>query len=345
MIFRDPKLLVDALLGGDEHERPEGEPPKPGEEIDWSEDPDDPDAQTSTHAAYATVVSERREWVESNLEWDEYAELWCVKYCGFSDYSGSTVERSNSEVLDEKFDFVQTATGGHGSVWTGIPEEALGTVSDEDWDSFKEVVEGLDGYPLLDDEHHSEMEMKLQNEAWDSDYRDELKKEAIRKTDDPLMKFTYASMTDAEWDAVRYELEGHGDGRFEWHDEHGSMYVNVERAFERMDKDELPDYSTQFAAAALAVWNDWLCGFFEALLTRRGVSAAMLATASAADLWSLFKVLEQRYEHLLWDVDKDDASLSVDKDAVREMVALADTKMIERIRRPETDDQRRLPGL
>lgn len=328
--------LVEALLDSEDDDfSNEG-----GSEVDWTPDPEDPDSPSPESVKSYGVVHQRMEWVKDNLEWDESMELWCIPYTGFSDYSGGTVERSNSAVLDEKFEFVSTVHGGYGSVWTGISEENLNLGSDDDWEEFTGMVDGLEGYPLIDEEHHSNMEMELQNEAWNDWVRSDLKKEAVRKSNDPLMKFTYAKMTDAEWDAVRYELESHGDGRFEWHDEHGSMHVSVDRAYQSIDTDLLPDRTREYAAAKMAIWNGWLASFFETLLRRRKLPEVehVLAVATSDDLYAVFTTLERPYTYELWDVDED-GDVTVDKDSVSDMAMTAEPEQFLRWRRPDTEAQ------
>jgi hypothetical protein len=75
-------------------------------------------------------------------------------------YSPSAVYRSNARVFRDEFSRELELADGDG------PDVALDVryVTDE----MLETLEGLEGYPLLSDDDHSQLEMELQQEAWDS---------------------------------------------------------------------------------------------------------------------------------------------------------------------------------
>jgi hypothetical protein len=86
------------------------------------------------------------------------------KYMTYSDYSGSTVERANCTEFLERFKDVEgvyETTGGYGTKGVAI---SLSAITGEMIDLFDE----LDGYPVIDDEALSEVEMELESEDWDS---------------------------------------------------------------------------------------------------------------------------------------------------------------------------------
>ena len=81
-----------------------------------------------------------------------------------SDYSGCLVERANYREFLEQFgelDGVHEVYGGHGTYAVAVRIDAL-------TDEMAELFAGLEDYPLIDDESHSELEMEAAEEAWDS---------------------------------------------------------------------------------------------------------------------------------------------------------------------------------
>jgi len=100
------------------------------------------------------------------------ARYWVSDYLGYSDYSGSQVERANVATFLERFgdDYVIELHGGHGTFALAIHLRA----SAEVW----ECLEGLENYPCLDDEALSNLETEAEDEAWkdsvESDFRKDL---------------------------------------------------------------------------------------------------------------------------------------------------------------------------
>jgi len=100
------------------------------------------------------------------------ARYWVSDYLGYSDYSGSQVERANVACFLERFgdDHLIELRGGHGTFALAIHLRAPAEV----W----KCLEGLENYPCLDDEALSELETAAEDEAWtdsvESDFRREL---------------------------------------------------------------------------------------------------------------------------------------------------------------------------
>ena len=90
-------------------------------------------------------------------------------YMGGSDYSGSTVEKSNYQVFLERHENkkgVYDLSGSHGTYAIGIRPLYITQEILEDLNS-------LEQYPVLDDDHHIQLEMDLIDEAWiDGGYRE-----------------------------------------------------------------------------------------------------------------------------------------------------------------------------
>lgn len=79
-----------------------------------------------------------------------------------SDYTGCSVERSNHDVLLENEHVMRRSVrivGGHGTfgvAYVGRPTRPI-----------KKIINDLEVYPLIDEDHHSNLEMALEIEAWD----------------------------------------------------------------------------------------------------------------------------------------------------------------------------------
>ena len=101
--------------------------------------------------------------------------LAIIKYTEHSDYSGSDVEASNYRVLcDAKdIDHLVQIYGSHG--YKALAYDAtLGPVPS--CEALSEMLEQLEGYPLLDEDDHSELERDLEMEAWGDHGQDDFRK-------------------------------------------------------------------------------------------------------------------------------------------------------------------------
>lgn len=116
-------------------------------------------------------------------QWDncspEEATHVLLNYTGYSDYSGSSCERSNNRSLLRDYpDTFTEARGGYGTTelmlsvnWTAPDDGRAGLLSD---------LAALADYPLYDEEDHSALETEEAWEAWDaylsSDVRSDLER-------------------------------------------------------------------------------------------------------------------------------------------------------------------------
>lgn len=98
----------------------------------------------------------------------EMEEMGIVElpYCAGSDYSGDSVTLSNYEVLKKEFKDtpgVYEIWGDHGTYGIGYKKEEC---SPETLERIKEILAGLESYPLINEDTHSEVEMEIYLEAW-----------------------------------------------------------------------------------------------------------------------------------------------------------------------------------
>jgi hypothetical protein len=164
------------------------------------------------------------------------------KYMTYSDYSGSTVERANCKEFLERFKDVEgvyETTGGYGTKGVAI---SLSAITGEMIDLFDE----LDGYPVIDDEALSEVEMELESEDWDSwisyDFRKAIQKKFNQDEDDPTD--VREDQIDAITDDQLYELyrERCDKTSTYWSPESAvGGYVDIDRLVEDMTIADLPE--------------------------------------------------------------------------------------------------------
>ena len=83
-----------------------------------------------------------------------------------SDYSGNLINKSNHDVFlkdHEEKEGVHDVYGGYGTFAVAIRKDAY--ESDED---LRQEIDGLEDYPLLDEEEHSRLEVEASVEAWNN---------------------------------------------------------------------------------------------------------------------------------------------------------------------------------
>lgn len=92
-----------------------------------------------------------------------------LPYATGSDYSGSTVERSNYVSFLETYgkeDFVHTVYGGYNTYAVAIGLTGLLTCVDDTADAILDALEGLEDYPCLDEQALSALEDEQADCAW-----------------------------------------------------------------------------------------------------------------------------------------------------------------------------------
>jgi hypothetical protein len=101
-----------------------------------------------------------------------------IRCTEFSDYSGSSVERSNHRILaGGKFQIrLISIIGSHG--YQALAYDAtLGPVpADED---LQEILEGTADYALIDEDDCGSLESDMEDEAWDDHGRDDFKRALV----------------------------------------------------------------------------------------------------------------------------------------------------------------------
>ena len=117
------------------------------------------------------------DWVEvaDHSEVNPASVYALPELCSGGDYSGSLVEKSNYQAIldmmpgeyEDGREYI-SYSGGHGTY-------ALAIRLDSVTDDILETLEGLEDYPIIDENLMSEMELEAQSEAWESWGRSEFK--------------------------------------------------------------------------------------------------------------------------------------------------------------------------
>lgn len=95
------------------------------------------------------------------LEWSDY---YCSNHFGYSDYSGSTYNKSNHELFIKEFgdiDGVKDVYGGYSSSDIYIRLDVLNSNKE-----LQDLVFGLDDYGVIDEDHLYEIEEEAKQESW-----------------------------------------------------------------------------------------------------------------------------------------------------------------------------------
>jgi hypothetical protein len=109
--------------------------------------------------------------------------FYMLPYASFGDYDNScAVERANAREFKEQFDFVSSHAVGYGEL-VGIDETDIDAITWEQLEALQEVCNALADYPAINDATVSEVEMELQNEAWNSWARSDFKRELHKRLD------------------------------------------------------------------------------------------------------------------------------------------------------------------
>jgi len=164
---------------------------------------------------------------DSEGEWVE------PDYVGYSDYSGSLVERSNYEEFVEQFADSEDIEwfrvhGGHGTTGVIIRVDA-----DERVPEIGEFFEALENYPLVNEDRHSELEREVEQEGWESYGRSDFRR-WMRQVDLPTGVLNWDDLvddlTDEQLDTLWVDAVQSGSGE-EVSFENQSTVFNFDRAF------------------------------------------------------------------------------------------------------------------
>lgn len=95
--------------------------------------------------------------------WRRCALVWISSHCQGGDYGGGTHNVSNARVLIDEFSSpeLREIGGGYGSLGVAIDPRYLS-------EDLLENLNSLESYPVLNEDEHSDYEMELESQAWES---------------------------------------------------------------------------------------------------------------------------------------------------------------------------------
>ena len=151
-------------------------------------------------------------------------------YTQMGDYGGSLVEKSNYEVLTDGYGFIRVF-GDYGSISCMISIQSLIDMEEES-DTILDVLEGLNNYPLIDDDELYQQEQEQIEEAWDNWVEYDFKRAIELKYDIDLDDYelipdqTFRSIFDAAAENISEY----------WINESGyDMWINVDKVVKSLD--------------------------------------------------------------------------------------------------------------
>jgi hypothetical protein len=185
-------------------------------------------------------------WERKNLESVEYNQWYASptgrylvpSWLSGSDYTpGGLVPLSNYKAWCKQFPDGEgvwwgNAPGGYNTYAIVIDTQA---VPEDLEDTVAEFLNGLQDYPLADEDLHSELEMEAQNAAWESWVKDEFKSAIEKEYEQEFGD----KLPDKVFDEQLYELFHCAFDAInaEWINENGdSMHVNIERLVRDMQQ-------------------------------------------------------------------------------------------------------------
>lgn len=149
----------------------------PGSSITWGTWESNPHAATRCRECNGSGKVSDRSWCDVRCT-DcggsgrvKALPLTVIELASGSDYSGSLVEVSNFQVLQQAYPWLVEIRGGYGTFGLAY----LGARENQN-PALIESIAALSDYPLLDENHHSNLEREKVDEAWESDGRDDFKR-------------------------------------------------------------------------------------------------------------------------------------------------------------------------
>lgn len=164
-----------------------------------------------------------------NYEKLEFSDYYCPKYFGYSDYSGSTYTKSNHELFIKEFgeiDGVKNVHGGYGSRDVYIRLDVLNSNQD-----IQDCLNALDDYPVMDEEHLSEVEEEAKQEAWNSYTRKDFLRALQKEFNYDLDKVSDVFISQLFW-----KLEEHTN--VYWIFEYVDAYFPLDDMFEKLTRED-----------------------------------------------------------------------------------------------------------
>lgn len=152
-------------------------------------------------------------------------------YTQMGDYGGSLVEKVNTDILADEYGFVKVY-GGYGSISCMISIQSLIDMEEEESDTILDILEGLNDYPLIDDDELYQQEQEQIEEAWDNwteyDFKRAIESRYEIDLDD------YELIPDQTFRSI-FDQTAENISEY-WINESGyDMWINVDKVVESLD--------------------------------------------------------------------------------------------------------------
>lgn len=191
-------------------------------------DADSEDFEDGGSVSFGVLESVKRADVDE-LAREGALVVYVPPACSGSDYNGGALARANARALRELAEAEGLVSfelhGGHGSHGTAFP---LWERSDE----LVRVLEGLEDYPVVDEDAHSEEELADEEQAWDSWIRSDFSR--------ALQEETGVDVSDVKDEDLRSLLHTRMEaaGRYFEHSDEGP-HVDVDELADGVERSEL----------------------------------------------------------------------------------------------------------
>jgi len=152
-------------------------------------------------------------------------------YTQMGDYGGSLVEKANYEVLTNEYGFIRVF-GDYGSISCMISIQSLIDMDEEESDTILDVLEGLNDYPLIDDDELYQQERDQIEEAWNNWVEYDFKRAIESKYDIDLDD--YELIPDQTFRSI-FDQTAENISEY-WINESGyDMWINVDKVVKSLD--------------------------------------------------------------------------------------------------------------
>jgi 2'-5' RNA ligase len=120
-----------------------------------------------------------RAFMDEHFEYSDYHEMWEI--VGFSDFSGSAVDRANARYFQEKYPgVISVGHGGFNTEIFGVKESDFEKMDAAMLDALYKDLKQMQDYTVLDDELYGEIEEEKKNEAWKHWIKNDFKAELVK---------------------------------------------------------------------------------------------------------------------------------------------------------------------
>lgn len=242
------------------------------------------------------IETDQAVWVAENMEWESSLRFWEPPNCSYSDYSGSFVDKANMLALLREFPAIFTKdNGAHGWEACGIREEKRLALTEEEYEAIKDIIEGLEDYPVVDEDLLSDIELEAKSDFWGEYGRSAVRSALIEKFDGyPDVQIAVVLRPNAYWDSM---YQNHEWDQYIEEETGCNFYFREKNAVEDVEADEIVN-EEEIAAFKKKLFFEEYADKLGELLESKGIDYT-----GAEQLWSFVEYVDSVSEYALWEVD------------------------------------------